>query len=147
MVLAESPGQTLRVSGENFSSYYNAVGHGGQDGGLLRCRFGEGDAAPTTPARRAPDREGVDCPVAERVLGRVPVYLVVDERHEILALPVLDYVTAPLTAAVTPQTFVEGSRKGGQYGWKPTSSSSFSIRALRAFSLTEIRQTILYRAI
>ena len=39
------------------------------------------------------------------------------------------------------------SRKGGRYGWKPSSRSSFSIRAFRAYILIEIRQTVPCRAI
>ena len=35
-----------------------------------------------------------------------------------------------------------GHRNGGWYGWKPSSSSNFSIRALRACPLIEIRQTV-----
>ena len=37
--------------------------------------------------------------------------------------------------------------KGGWYGWKPSSSSNFSIRAFRVVSLTEAKRTVLYRAI
>ena len=40
-----------------------------------------------------------------------------------------------------------GARKGGWYGWKPSSSSNFSHRAFRAVCLIEFRQTIPYRAI
>ena len=39
------------------------------------------------------------------------------------------------------------SRKGGWYGWKPSSSSNFSIRAFRAYPLVETRQTVPCRAI
>ena len=38
-------------------------------------------------------------------------------------------------------------RKGGRYGWKPSSSSNFSIRAFRAYPPIEIRQTVPCRAI
>ena len=38
-------------------------------------------------------------------------------------------------------------RKGGRCGWEPSSSSNFSIRAFRGFSLIEVRQTVLCRAI
>ena len=38
-------------------------------------------------------------------------------------------------------------RRGGRYGWKPSSSSNFSIRAFRAYPLIEIRQTVPHRAI
>jgi hypothetical protein len=38
-------------------------------------------------------------------------------------------------------------REGGWYGWKPSSSSNFSIRAFRACSLAEVRQTPPCRAI
>ena len=40
-----------------------------------------------------------------------------------------------------------GVRKGGWYGWKPSSSSNFSIRAFRVYVLTEIRQALLCRAL
>ena len=38
-------------------------------------------------------------------------------------------------------------RKGGWYGWKPSSSSDFSIRAFRAYPLIETKQTVPCRAI
>ena len=38
-------------------------------------------------------------------------------------------------------------RKGGWYGWKPSSSSNFSIRVVRADPLIEIRQTVPCRSI
>ena len=38
-------------------------------------------------------------------------------------------------------------RKGGRYGWKPSSSSNFPIRVVRAYPLIEIRQTIIHRAV
>ena len=47
-------------------------------------------------------------------------------------------------------THVTSQRKGGRYGWKPSSSSSFSTRASRAFRaypLVEIRQAVPRRAI
>ena len=37
--------------------------------------------------------------------------------------------------------------KGGWYGWKPSSSSNFSIRAFQVFSLIELRQTVPCRAV
>ena len=40
-----------------------------------------------------------------------------------------------------------GDRKGGWYGWKPSSSWNFSIRVFRARPLIEIRQTAPCRAI
>ena len=39
------------------------------------------------------------------------------------------------------------TRKEGWHGWKPSSSSNFSIRAFRAYPLIEIRQTVPCRAI
>ena len=39
------------------------------------------------------------------------------------------------------------SGRGGWYGWKPSSSSNFSVRAFRAYPLIEIRQTVPCRAI
>ena len=41
----------------------------------------------------------------------------------------------------------EGIRKGWWYGWKPSSSSNFSIRAFRAYPLIEVRQAVPCRAI
>ena len=38
-------------------------------------------------------------------------------------------------------------RKGGGCGWKPSSSSNFSARAVRAHPLVEIKQTVPCRAI
>ena len=59
--------------------------------------------------------------------------------------------TAPSSARSTKKrhtsTCKVSSQQGGWYVWKPSSSSNFSIRALRAYSLVEVRQTILYRAI
>ena len=41
-----------------------------------------------------------------------------------------------------------GHRKGGSYGWKPSSSSNFSIRVFGIYScVIELRQAIPYRAI
>ena len=47
--------------------------------------------------------------------------------------------------AVIIQTII--SRKAGWYGWKPTSSSTLSIRAFRAYPLIWIRRTVPCRAI
>ena len=49
---------------------------------------------------------------------------------------------------LAPSTWTKGTtRKGGWYGWKPSSSSNCSIRAFRAYYLIEVRQTIICRAI
>ena len=39
------------------------------------------------------------------------------------------------------------NRQGGRYGWKPSSSSNFSIRAFRAYPLVETRYAASCRAI
>ena len=51
--------------------------------------------------------------------------------------------------AVLPdaRTRAAGVRKGGGYGWKPSSSSNLSVRAFRAYPLVEIGQAAPCRAI
>ena len=44
-------------------------------------------------------------------------------------------------------TNYEYPRKGGRYGWKPSSSSNVLIRVVRAYPPNEIRQTAPSRAI
>ena len=57
------------------------------------------------------------------------------------------FPSSPFHDPLQPSVAHLSLRKGGWYGWKPSSSSKFSIPAFRAWSLVETRQTVPCRAI
>ena len=50
--------------------------------------------------------------------------------------------TAKTALSCCPSRSTANARKGGWFGWKPSSSSTFSIRACRAYPLVEIGQAV-----